>query len=116
MIGSLTEKMEASDDDESPKRSGIAGMLNGMIENPDIQRAIASKIMGWIGVNVPARGPAKVAGMAGQSVLLPGQPEKVQQALNILAGCDPELGDHLLGVAKIAQDDPGKYKWIVKML
>jgi hypothetical protein len=66
--------------------------------------------------------PAAVAGINNgsddpvQSVLEQGQPEKVQQAINILCTQDPKLGDHLLKLADISLKNPGQFQHLLGML
>jgi hypothetical protein len=104
---------------EPETRSGIGSVLNGIIQNPDFQMAMIGKAASWLGIPLPTQ-PARVAGLenkgTGESVLNPEQVKKVQDALDILCRLDAKLGDHLMGIAKIARDDPGKYNMLSKML
>jgi hypothetical protein len=64
---------------------------------------------------------AGIEGPGGQqqtltSVLIEGQPEKIQQAINMLCTKDPRLGDHLLAIASIAMTDLNRYNFLVGML
>lgn len=117
MIVSMMERMEHPPEQEKPEVSKIGAMLNGIIDNPDIQKAIGMKIAGLFGLSLP---PAKVAGMqpppSGESLLVPDQAAKVQQALDQLCRLDPKLGDHLLALAKIARETPAKYTMYASML
>jgi hypothetical protein len=85
---------------------------------PGVKQALAMKVVGFVNTILPMgqKQPAQVAGLEQKSVLQPGQPEKVQQAINLLCTLDPMLGDHLLGVAAIAQNNPGQYSMLVGML
>lgn len=117
---------DAMEEDEEEEEMSINKMISGVIEMPGVKAALQDKLIGLIHSIVPMRNmnprPAAVAGVEqgqpqqGQVVLQPGQIEKVQQAINQLATKDPILGDHLLSVAQIATDNPGKYKMLVGML
>jgi hypothetical protein len=117
------DKVEVEEEEEG---MSIGKVISGVIEMPGVKAALQDKLVGFIQSIVPLRSnnprPAAVAGVEpvptgqGQVVLETGQIEKVQQAINQLATRDPVLGDHLLKVAKIATDNPGKYNMLVGML
>jgi hypothetical protein len=116
---------EAEEQEEKPK--GINGFLAGVMESPQGQAMFWNVIGAIVSKIVPMGGqmqPAAVAGI-GQaqeepetlvSVLEPGQPDKVQQAINVLCTKDPRLGDHLLAVANIAREDQARYNFLISML
>jgi hypothetical protein len=119
------ELAEAEEQEEKPK--GINGFLAGIMESQQGQQMFWNVVGAIVSKIVPmqnANGPAAVAGIGNtemdpdeiQSVLEAGQPEKVQQAVNVLCTKDPKLGDHLLAVAGIAVNDPNKYKFLIGML
>ena len=89
---------------------------------PEIQKQIAMGIAGFVGNILGLKMPGAIAGIqepgpAGQEVPLePDQQTKLDQALDILCIKDPFIGDHLLKVALIARDNPGKYNMLVGML
>jgi hypothetical protein len=116
------EGEEASEEREE-EEGGIMGTLNGLMKIPQVQSVIGALAMGWVQKLMPAGTvmPGAVGSITppqstGESVLLPGQPEKVQQALNVLVTCDPNLGDNLLKIAAIAKDTPKKYATFAQML
>jgi hypothetical protein len=130
-IADLKVKLEEAEDEaeamkERPK--GINGFLAGVMESPQGQAMFWNVIGSIVSKIVPMRnaGSAAVAGIDQPpveqedrvltSVLEPGQPEKVQQAINVLCAKDPKLGDHLLAVANIACTDPGRYDFMISML
>ena len=121
------ELAEAEEQEEKPK--GVGGFLAGVMESQQGQQMFWNVVGAIISKIVPmqnSNGPAAVAGIGNQqadlegeemqSVLEVGQPEKVQQAVNVLCTKDPKLGDHLLAVASIAVYDPNKYKFLIGML
>lgn len=101
---------------------GIGAFLKPILELPEIRQAIAMKAVGFINnlfpMNTNRQQPAQVAGgdVPGQSLLNPDQVEKVQRAIHILCTKDAQLGDHLLKLAEIATNDPGKYAMALKFL
>lgn len=114
---------EDEEDAKPEKAPGLMGVINGMLENPQIQMLVANKlgalITGWLGI---PSGPQAVAGIEPSANNEPPPPlsedqeTKIDQALEILAARDPELGDHLLKIAAIARDTPGKYQMYITML
>jgi hypothetical protein len=121
----LIEQMQAKrEKDEQPEKiGGLMGLLNGFLDNPQVQTAIAGKVLGFLNINPFAMNqnnqPAKVAGTSDAqvtSVLTPDQTAKVQQALTILCQFDANLGDNLLKIAAIARDSPLKYRGYTALL
>lgn len=114
----LADKELEMEDEDQGAMGKIGKMLNGLIDMPQIRDAIGAWVMSKV---VPMNKPAKVAGLEGQggavkTVLDQQQAETAQTALNVLAQVDPKLGDHLTAIAKIAVDDPARYKFLVGML
>jgi hypothetical protein len=114
---------EAEEGDEKPE--GINGFLAGIMEDPFMKQTLVQALAGIVSKIVPMRNMpgSAVAGIgdAGPqqmlaSVLEAGQPEKVQEAINVLCAKDPKLGDHLLSVARIALNDPTRYSLFISML
>jgi hypothetical protein len=99
-------------------------MISGILEMPNVKQALSLKLIGLIDKIVPMNiggGPraAAIAGIEGQgikSLLDADQQQKVQQAVNILCSRDAKLGDHLMGIANIALNDPGQYTMLTGML
>ena len=116
----LLKKQQEDLDEEEEKPEGIAGVIQGIFNDPTMKPIIMQAIAGVVSKIVPMRGnPAAVAGIPVEqvvSVLEPGQPEKVQQAVNVLCSKDPKLGDHLLKLAGIAVNNPGQFTMLIGML
>lgn len=113
----LAQKEEAPEyPEDKPFMAKLGGMFNGLLDNPMIQEVIAMKVAGFFGMRPPA--PGKVAGQdpEGYGLLSADQVTKVQQAVQQLSQVDDKLGDHLLGVAKIARENPLKYRGLTAML
>jgi hypothetical protein len=129
LIAELRLQLEEAEE-EQEKPEGINGFLAGIMEDPMMKQTLVQALAGIVHKIIPmrtAQGSAAVAGIEPPpqpgshqatltSVLEPGQPEKVQQAINLLCCKDPKLGDHLMGVANIAMTDIGRYNFIVGML
>jgi hypothetical protein len=127
-IQALQAQLAAEEDDDDD-RSPVDRFVAGIVEDPMAKQIILGALQGIVSKIIPMRtaGPAAVAGI-GQgrapapeqnqlvSVLEPGQPEKVQQAVDVLCTQDPKLGDHLLAVAQIALNDKGKYNFLIGLL
>jgi hypothetical protein len=115
---------DGEEEPEPPKLTGVEGMIAGILKMPGVQQALQAKLVGLIHKIIPMNTgaePSAVAGVpdqqgAGVSILQPGQPEKLQQAVDILCTRDELLGDHLLAIAKIAVSDPNQYKFLIGML
>lgn len=115
----LFDKLDAEDaEDAKPlKPEGIMGIVDGLLQNPQIQMAVANKIGALItGLFGMTPGPQAIAGIpkAGDNnipaaALSEEQEEKIDQALEILAKVDSQIGDTLLKIAAIARDQPSKY-------
>lgn len=120
-MGKILEKIDQDDkrEEDEPKKSGIAGVVEGLWSVPEIQTAVVGKILGWVSSVVPMKKPAAVAGVidTGQAVeIAPDQYKKLEQAIPLLARVDPLLGDHLLALARMAHNEPGKYKMALSFL
>jgi hypothetical protein len=113
------EEIEEEDDEEEDR--GVIGVLNGLIEIPEVRNAIGMAAIGLVSKIIPMQQKQnqKIAGSDGSqpgSVLDQEQLELAQQAINILASKDTKLGDHLMKIAQIAQNDPARYKLFAQML
>jgi hypothetical protein len=120
----LLKKMQEDREDEvDEKPEGIAGVVYGIFNDPIMKPVFMNALAGIVSKIVPMQArPAAVAGINNgsddpvQSVLEQGQPEKVQQAINILCTQDPKLGDHLLKLADISLKNPGQFQHLLGML
>jgi hypothetical protein len=129
LMGRLLDKIDNDDKDqeqEDKPGAAISGMLSGVLgtilEMPEVKAAIASKAIGLFNKIIPMnnqRNPAQVAGVADQQepvTISPDQYGKVEKAVPMLAQVDPLIGDHLLSLAMMATNDPGKYKMALNFL
>lgn len=111
-------KLEGTGNGEDKTFKGKIGTIAlGLMESPMIQQAIAGLVISLTKKIVPM-GPqaAKVAGVRQTPDISDDQKAKLHNAITRLALCDPEIGDHLLKLAAIAESDPGKYSLALKFL
>lgn len=119
LLSELDERRKKKEEPE--KEGGVMGMINGLLDQPAIQQAIAGKIMSWFGMGpVIGQAPAQVAGIdqgdPEMSRITPEEYAKLEEAIQILAQHDKKIGTHLLGLAHIARDSPAKYKMALTFL
>lgn len=122
----LNEVLTPAEDEpeELSPMQQIVTTLGKILEHPQIQQVLATKLVGIIdGVSNTVSGlfsaqPLPVAAIGTvQPVPVPGsENQKLQEALNILADIDPMLGSHLLQLAVVAKSDPEKYNSLIGML
>jgi hypothetical protein len=128
-IAGLEQKLLQSQVDPlhevEPELSPVMQMLMRIVEHPQVQQKIAGvavqfmdKITDGIGSVLNFKQPvAKVAGVeTANEINMEIENQKLQQAVNILAEIDPQLGTHLLKLAEVAKSDPAKYNGMITML
>jgi hypothetical protein len=129
-IAGIENKLnEVLQPDEEPEELTATQQLwatvSKILEHPQIQQVIASKLVGIIeGVSNTVGGlfaqpgyPAAIgAAPAAQKRDVQDENRKLQEAINILDPLDPLLGTHLLQLAQVAAADPGKYNSLIGML
>lgn len=96
---------EEEEETEEDKPDGIMGMINGLVERPEIQTAIFA----WVSKLLAP--PAKVTALG--SVPAPGS---LDESLAILKSADPQLESDLALLAKMAQEQPGQFSFLLSML
>jgi hypothetical protein len=97
---------ESEEEDEEPEEENI---LTGFMKNPQIQNMILSQLAGLF---APAQKVTHVAGVAEVT----DQDEKIDEAIERLKKHDETLGDDLLRLCEIAENDPMQWKMLLKML
>lgn len=135
------KRIEAAVSSEAPqeeeeKISGVQGVIAGILNNPQFQQLMMGKLVSFI--DTLTGGKNKLGAVAGipddmvkqdqtqatdelqfhesYSSLGSEQQAKLNEALRILIRLDRKIGTHLEGVAKIAENDPLKYKMLTGML
>ena len=122
-IKGLEEKineLSQPEEEEMTPQGQMWAMVGKILEHPQVQQAIAGKILGFIdGLGSTLSGvfkqPAQRAAIGATSTAQD-ENQKLQQAVNILVTVDPQLGTHLLKLAEVAQADPSKYEQLIGML
>lgn len=99
----IKELEEAGDDDEEPQVN--KNFLGALIENPQIQNAIAGYIASFLS---SGNAPQAVAGIPDDT--------KIQHALEILKKHDDQLGEDLLLLAQLAEADKKQFTMLLTML
>jgi len=129
------QKQEAEEEDDEPEAvtgtSNILGFFNKLLDNQEVQNKIGQLVTGWMDkllLPAPASNTfpmttsneagamGSIPGAQGQAMITQEQALKIQSSIEILAGIDPQLGDHLEKIAQLAQKSPGKYKTMISML
>lgn len=105
-LNELTSRFNAEDEDDSDDKSGMMGLINHELYGP----MIATVISGIVTRLMPATAPTALAGVPTE------QDEKINQAITILKNYDNSLGDHLLKLADIAQNNNAQFNMLLKML
>lgn len=115
-LAAAERELETEEEDQGAMGK-IGKVLNGLMDMPQVRDAIGAFIVSKV---MPMTKLGKVAGLEGergtQTVLDEDQAAKAQAAINVLAQKDPQLGDHLTAIAKIATEDPARYSFLVGML
>lgn len=110
-LAAIEERLSAdpeADDDEPDNSSGIVGAL---MQNPAIMSMFQNVVMQLAAKVIPG-GPGAPVALAGVDE----GSDKLETALRILKAADPELEDDLLRLAHLAQQDPGQFQFLLKML
>lgn len=106
-LNELTSRFNAEDEDDSDdEKNGMLGLINHELYGP----MIATVISGIVSRFMPAPAPTALAGVPSE------QDEKINQAITILKNYDSSLGDHLLKLADIAQNNNAQFNMLLKML
>ena len=104
-LSAIETKMNEPDEEEEEHKPDL---ISGIISNPEIQ----NMIVGYIGMIVDRLIPLK------KTVAINGVTDhnKMQVALEILQRHDPELDNDLFLLATMAENDPGQFEFLLKML
>ena len=104
-LSAIETKMNEPDEEEEEHKPDL---ISGIISNPEIQ----NMIVGYIGMIVDRLIPLK------KTVAINGVTDhnKMEVALEILHRHDPELDNDLFLLATMAENDPGQFQFLLKML
>lgn len=128
----LRQKEEEDEEEEAVGSGpGWIGAVNKLLDNPDIQQKLGDRILGFLdnllskSINQLPMTTQREAGTIGSTgnphtqtpvTITQEQYEKIQSSVQVLAGIDPQLGDHLEKIAQLAQKNPVRYKSLISML
>jgi len=126
-IDKLAQLVMADREEQEEKPGGVMGMIGSLLEMPGAKEAVVSEVIGLIRNLFNKNPQPPVATMAGTTTqnqpqgskwetLPTEQQEKLKKAMEMLMGVDPLIGDHLLGLANIAVNQPSKYQMALKFL
>ncbi len=121
------QKKEEEDDQVEEKPSGFMGKIGQLLERPEIQDRLVQAAIGAIqNIFGQSKLPATMAGIPGAQTATAPQTEgsmydklsadqqnKLREAMELLMARDPQIGDHLLKLAKIPDS---KYKMALTFL
>lgn len=102
------EMDEMEEEEEEPEEEN---MLSGFMKNPAIQNMIISQISNLF---TPPQKVTHVAGVLDGAEIE--SDTKIEQAIEILKKYDDQLGDDLLKLCEIAQNDPSQFKMLLRLL
>jgi len=121
-IGEISKRFNEDMDNEPEAVGGIAGMLNGLLEMPEIKQAIAGKVVSLLDRfnlfpmnNQIPPGPQQIGKVAGVEPS-PDQVAQINRALQVLITHDPDLAEHLEMLADLASRDHKKFINLLGML
>ena len=128
-ITALEAKLLLQEDEEEDEEPGsIGAVISGLLSDERVKDWIRTKAIGWADQlltpprsNVVPMGNSSAARVGAVSpndpVLIDEeQQKKMQQAIEVLARVDSVLGDNLLKIAKIAENDPTRYQMLTRMI
>jgi len=114
-IESRMAALETEEDDEieqeEEKPKGVAGILDNLLQNEQIQMALAGIVTNFIGKMMPQN--TNNIALAGIPVE---QDEKILAALEILKQHDELLGDDLIKLSEMAVNNNAQFKFLLSML
>jgi hypothetical protein len=120
MVGAILDKIDREEEEERQpeKVGGVMGFLNGVFEMPGVKEWIGAAAVSLASKIVPMNNrqpaPAQVAGVGGATS--GSQVDRAKAAVEVLASVDPMVGDHMEKLARMAVEEPGKYKMALSFL
>lgn len=110
-IESRLSDIEEEDIEEEEQPQSVGAIFNNLLQNEQIQQAMAGLISG-IAMKFlqPKNVVTQLAGIPEE------QDEKIATAIDILKKHDSNLGDDLLKLSTIAENDPAQFNFLITML
>lgn len=105
------EEDEVEEEVEKPK--GIVGYIDTLLQNEQIQMAVAGIVTNFLGKILTPKDSTKQMALAG---IPEEQDEKILLAINILKQHDECLGDDLIKLSEMAVTNNGQFNFLLSML
>jgi hypothetical protein len=108
------DEMESEEPEEKP-----AGILGALLNNEAAMNTLVSSVAGIAAafMNKLAIKPINNTTMPINGIdHEPTEQQKINKAIEVLSKNDPNLGDHLLILAKMSIDNPSQFTWLLGML
>jgi hypothetical protein len=108
------DQMESEEPEEKP-----AGILGALLNNEAAMNTLVSSVAGIAAhfMNKLAIKPINNTTMPINGIdQEPTEQQKINKAIEVLSKNDPNLGDHLLILAKMSIDNPSQFIWLLGML
>lgn len=134
-ISDLEAKLSGMPDEEEEEMPIWQSTVAGILQRPDVQNFLMTKIFGIVEKFFGPAGQQPAAAVSGvpeavQSTaekamidatalyngLSPEQRQRMDAAIGVLLQNDPEVGTNLLKIAMFLQKDPGKYRTYLSMI
>jgi hypothetical protein len=124
-IDNLTKLISTEREESEEKPGGIMGVIGTILEEPGMKQFIIGEVVSAVRNLFNKHPQPPIATMAGVETQQQGskwetlpadQQEKLKQAMEMLMGVDPKIGDHLMGLANMAVNQPSKYQMALKFL
>lgn len=108
------DEMEKEEPEEKP-----AGILGALLNNEAVLNMLVASVAG-IGAHFLEKLNIKPINNVAMPIngidQEPTEHQKITKAIEVLSQSDPNLGDHLLILAKMSLDNPSQFNWLLGML
>jgi len=109
-ISAIETDEDPEEEEEEEKPKGINGIIDTLLQNEQIQMAMINAATSFIGKFMPQNKPMGIAGIPEE------QDEKIIGAIAILKQHNANLGDDLMKLADMAQNNNGQFNFLISML
>jgi hypothetical protein len=111
-IAALKMQMAADQEEEEEEETEEDNFIGSMLKSPEMQKMLMSGL-----INLMAGSSTKVTNLAGIENENPDdQAAKINEAVNRLYAKNSKLGDDLLLLAEIAENNPAQFNMLISML
>jgi len=110
-LSSIDERLKKLEEEEEEEEEEEANFLSGIYKDPDMKRALMQMLISGLGGN---KTPQTINGVPGQDPQ--NESDKIRTALKVIAQHTKTLGDDLLKLASMAENDPAQFNFLLTML